>query len=79
MWLWNSVIEKNRGHGFSEIDTDLYKCGVLRISDLLVAGSGALPPDRRVVVLSPLPVEKAGTRFRTIDQVFIESRKGGQG
>jgi hypothetical protein len=40
------------------------------LSDLLLAGLGALPPDQRVAVLAPFPESKAGTRFRTFDQEF---------
>lgn len=74
--LWNDSLEERVNKLVADVPQDP---AATMLSDLLIAGLGTLPVDRRVVVLSPFPESKAGTRFRTFDDAFRESKKRGPG
>ena len=74
--LWDDSLEERVSRLVTDVPPDP---AATMLSDLLVAALGAVPPEPRVVALSPFPEEKAGTRFHTIDEVFRESKKRGPG
>lgn len=71
-WLedrWNDSLEERVNQLVSDFPPDP---AATMLSDLLIAGLGAVPVNRRVVVLYPFPEENFSTGFSKFEVVFPE-------
>ncbi|MEJ2201004.1 MAG: toll/interleukin-1 receptor domain-containing protein [Desulfuromonadaceae bacterium] len=78
-WLednWRGSLEERVAELVEDVPPDP---AATMLSDLLIAGLGSLPVERRRVALYPFPEEKSGTRFHTLEEVFSDPKKGGSG
>ncbi|MCP4451523.1 MAG: TIR domain-containing protein [Planctomycetes bacterium] len=69
---WDDLLEERVAKLVADVHPDP---AATRLCDLLVAGLGGLPLDRRMVALFPFPEEITGTRFHTIDELFCDSKE----